>query len=61
MSSLTADHRSEPFDDDLVLFIDLLRGLAAIMVMFSHALDLCTASSLRWNLHQNPAFKATDH
>jgi peptidoglycan/LPS O-acetylase OafA/YrhL len=56
MSTLNTDHLTERFDDDMVLFIDLLRGIAAIMVMFGHALDLSTASTFSWDLHQNPPF-----
>lgn len=56
MSILHPDDRTERFDDDMILFIDLLRGFAAIMVMFGHALDLSIASTFSWDLHENPPF-----
>lgn len=56
MTATNKIHRTERFDDDLVLFIDLLRGIAAILVMFGHALDLSTATTFSWDLHANPPF-----
>lgn len=56
MITARTEDQTDRFDDDMILFIDLLRGLAAIMVMFGHALDLSTASTYSWDLHQNPPF-----
>lgn len=45
---------SERLDPDSELLIDGLRGIAAVMVLFSHCLDLAIAEKFGWDYAQSP-------
>ena len=46
--------RTERFPEDTVLLIDVIRGLAALMVLFTHAFDLSVVDAYGWDLKKNP-------
>lgn len=41
-------------DKDTVLMIDAMRGVAALLVMFTHAFDLAVADAYGWNYASSP-------
>ncbi len=41
-------------DKDTELLIDAMRGIAALLVMFTHAFDLAVAETFGWNYANNP-------
>lgn len=45
---------NQRLDKDAELMIDALRGIAAIMVLFSHAYDLAVAEMFGWNPDKTP-------
>lgn len=54
MNSALLTARTERFPEDTVLLIDLLRGIAAVMVLFTHAFDLSVVDAFGWDLRKNP-------
>lgn len=54
MNSTLLTARTERFDEDTVLLIDLMRGIAALMVLFTHAFDLSVVDAFGWNIEKNP-------
>jgi peptidoglycan/LPS O-acetylase OafA/YrhL len=47
---------SDRVDPGTELFIDALRGIAALMVLFSHAVDLAISQVYGWQFAENPPF-----
>jgi peptidoglycan/LPS O-acetylase OafA/YrhL len=45
---------NERFDRDSELLIDGLRGIAALLVMFTHSFDLAVAETYGWSYAENP-------
>ncbi len=45
---------NERFDRDSELLIDALRGIAALLVMFTHTFDLAVAEAYGWSYEENP-------
>lgn len=45
---------NQPFNKDAELLIDGLRGIAALMVMFTHAFELVMSEQFGWNHSETP-------
>ncbi len=46
--------RTERFPEDTVLLIDLMRGIAALLVLCTHAFDLSVVDAYGWDLSKDP-------